>query len=239
MSDAFYNLVWYLGYPAFWVSSCPAVINAQVTQRRGAYILAANHHSPFDIPLLMRHTRRNLDFVSIVEVFRNPLVAWFYGSMNAFPLDRSRPDAPTVRTILHRLARGRVVAMFPEGQFRSIDASVVSGGSIQPGIGRIAVLAGVPIIPCVIVNSMAYRRFTSWLPLGRTRYGIIYGQPLQPDPDLDAGDAAADLESRLCLCFRSLYEKLLESMGASGDVRFDTHRLKTLARDERADLRSG
>ena len=239
MSDLFYNLVWHLGYPAFWVSSRPTIINAQVTQRRGPYILAANHHSPYDIPLLMRHTRRNLDFLSIVEVFNNPLVAWFYGSMNAFPLDRSRPDAPTVRRILDRLEWGRVVAMFPEGQFRSIDQSVVSGGSIQPGIGRIAILAGVPIIPCVIVNSIAYSRLTSWLPLGRTRYGIIYGQPLEPDPHADARHAAAELEQRLCLAFRQLYRQLLEAMRQPAHGEPATGALTTPTAEHRSSPRSG
>jgi 1-acyl-sn-glycerol-3-phosphate acyltransferase len=212
MSDAFYNLLWYGGYPAFWVSSSPTVLNAQVTRRPGAYILAANHFSPYDIPLLMRHTARNLDFVSIVEVFRNPFVGWLYGSMNAFPLDRSKPDAPTVRIILDRLARGRAVAMFPEGQFRSEANSVVTGGPIRPGIGRIALLAAVPVIPCVLVNSKAYSKFGSWLPLRRTWYGIHYGQPLEPDRAiLDAVAAAGELEGRLCQALRALYVALLNA----------------------------
>ena len=211
LSDAFYNLLWYTGYHAFWASSSPTVLNAQVTRRPGPYILAANHFSPYDIPLLMRHTARNLDFVSITEVFRNPFVAWFYGSMNAFPLDRSKPDAPTVRVILDRLSRGRVVAMFPEGQFRSYSNSVLTGGSIRPGIGRIALLANVPVIPCAVVNSKAYSKFASWLPLRRTWYGIHYGNPMEPDrsaPDPDA--AAKAFEDRLRQAFADLYAPLRE-----------------------------
>src|SRR4051794_12787212 len=100
------------------MSSTPTVLNAEVTRRAGPYILAANHQTPYDVPLLMRHTARNVDFVSIVEVFKNPFIHWFYGSMNAFPLDRSKPDAPTIRVILDRLSRGRVVGMFPEGRLR-------------------------------------------------------------------------------------------------------------------------
>jgi 1-acyl-sn-glycerol-3-phosphate acyltransferase len=204
LSDLFYNFAWCAGYPAFWVSSSPVVINADITRRKGAYILAANHQSPYDIPLLMRHTARKLDFVSIVEVFRRPVVGWFYGSMNAFPLDRSHPDAPTVRIILDRLQRGRVVAMFPEGQFRNGPSSVVHGGDIRPGIGRIALLAKVPIIPCVVVNSSAYSRFRSWLPLRRTRYGVIYGEPIEPEEQSDH----AEIERRLCGEFRELYRVL-------------------------------
>src|SRR5689334_10101203 len=191
MSDAFYNTVWHLANPVFWMSSKPIVIGAEHTKRDGPYILAAgNHQSPYDIPLLMRHCARNIDFVSINEVFQNPLVAWFYGKMNAFPLDRSRPDTQAVRTILDRLKQGRVVGMFPEGRFRKGRESVLYTGKIQPGIGRIAKLANVPIVPCVILNSSVYSHPACWFPVRRTRYGIAFAEPLpQPAEALDAEPA--------------------------------------------------
>src|SRR5437870_5041887 len=118
MSDWFYRIVVLIGRFPFWVSSRPIVLHAERARREGAFILAANHTSPYDIPALMRHAPRRLDFVSITEVFRNPFIAWFYSHMNAFPHERSRGDPKTVRIILDRLSRGRVVAMFPEGRIR-------------------------------------------------------------------------------------------------------------------------
>src|SRR5260221_7805481 len=105
----------------FWTTSRPIVLHAERSRRKGGYILASNHPSPYDVPLLIRHSRRKLDFVSTVEVFQNRFAAWFYGSMNTFALDRSKPDGATVRVILDRLGRGRVVAMFPEGGFRKLE----------------------------------------------------------------------------------------------------------------------
>ncbi|MGN6504717.1 MAG: lysophospholipid acyltransferase family protein [Tepidisphaeraceae bacterium] len=212
MSDRFYNLVWHLGHPVFWMSSRPRVIGGEVTRRAGPFIVAATHTSPYDIPLLMRHCARPIDFVSITEVFQNPWVAWLYGSMNAFPLDRSRRDPATVRTILHRLAAGRVIGMFPEGGFRRGEQSVVQSCRIKPGIGRIATLANVPVIPCVIDQSIAYARVSSWLPIRRVRYGIAFGEPILPDrsPDL--------LEARLIDTFVQLHGQLIAA-GASGISR--------------------
>jgi 1-acyl-sn-glycerol-3-phosphate acyltransferase len=184
MSDWFHQFVRGLGRHAFWLSSSPVVIGAEQTRRDGGYLLAAgNHQSPYDIPLLMRHCARNIDFLSISEVYSNPFVAWFYTSMNAFPLDRSRRDPAAVLTIVRRLQRGRVVCIFPEGRFRRGRESVLHARRIQSGIGRIAKAASVPIIPCVIVNSIAYSRVTSWLPIRRTRYGIAFGEPMPPLDD--------------------------------------------------------
>src|SRR3954468_5087227 len=156
MSDLAYNLVWGACVHAFWVSSSPLILHKERFKTPGAYILAPNHLSPFDVSCLMAISPRNLDWVSITEAFRNPLVALLYGSVNTFPLDRSKPDSPTVRIILDRLKRGRVVAMFPEGNIRTPETSVLNGGNFKPGIGRIAQLSGAPVIPCVIIGTDAY-----------------------------------------------------------------------------------
>lgn len=206
MSDAFYRVVRSIGATAFWVSSTPTVIGTEHVPTTGPCLIAATHQSPYDIPLLIRHTPRLLDFVSIVEVFRNPLVAWFYGSLNAFPLDRSRPDAKTVRIIVDRLRRSRAVTIFPEGGFRTGSDSVVHTRRIRPGSGRIARMAAAPIIPCAIINSHLYSRPISWLPLRRTRYGIIYGPPIAPTLDADV------IEARLVDAFVALHAELNKAM---------------------------
>lgn len=205
MSDAFYNFLWCIGSPAFIVSGRPTVINAAVTRRDGACIIASNHQSPYDVPLIIRHAARNVDFVSIVEVFRHKFLGWFYGSMNAFPIDRSRPDSPTIRIILDRLSRGRVIGMFPEGRFRKGPDSVIHTGIIRPGIGRIANLAAAPVIPCVVVGSEQYSRFTSWLPLRRTRYAVAFGEPIDPKLPPD------EIEKQLVVAMQTLHRRLASS----------------------------
>src|SRR5262245_37068229 len=164
MSDAFYRVVRFAGTGVFLASSSPVIIGRERVPARGPCIIASTHQSPYDVPLLIRHTPRLLDFVSIVEVFRRPLVGWFYGSLNAFPLDRSRADSRTVRIMVRRLQRGRAVAMFPEGAIHEGKESVVYTRRIKGGVGRIARLAGTPVVPCVVIGSHAYRRWWSWLP---------------------------------------------------------------------------
>jgi 1-acyl-sn-glycerol-3-phosphate acyltransferase len=212
MSDFMYKWVVRIGYHAFWVSARAVVLHRErVAEMEGPYILAPNHLSAYDVPCLMAEMPRwkLLDFVSITELFQNRLSAWFLNSVNAFPLDRSRADSPTVRIILDRLAKGRIIAMFPEGGFRSAANSVLSGGEIKPGVAKLAQLAKVPVVPCVILGTSAYSKPTSWLPLKRVRYGVIYGTPLRVRADLEEAEARAEFLSELKRAYRSLHAELL------------------------------
>jgi 1-acyl-sn-glycerol-3-phosphate acyltransferase len=209
LSDWFYRMVRGVGRSAFFVSSSPVVLHRERANRKGGYILASNHFSAYDVPCLIRHTPRLLDFVSIVEIFRVPLARWFFTNMNAMPLNRGRVDTVTTRQILDRLARGRVVAMFPEGRVQDEVGSVLSGGRIRSGVFGLARKANVPVIPTVILGTKAYNQFVHWLPLRRTVYALNYGEPMFPSERWDDPAAA---EEELRAVYRQLHQELLEAI---------------------------
>lgn len=211
MSDLHYNIVWVIGNHIFWASSRPTIINREMTRRQGAYILASIHLSSYDAPLLIRHNVRKVDFLGSADLFAKPFPRWFYSGMNTIRVNRAQRDSSSVRQMLDRLRRGRVVGMFPEGNVRSIADSVLRGGKIRPGVGRLAKLANVPIIPAVIVNADMYTKVDNWLPLKRVWYGIIYGQPLEIDPKVDPELAAEELEQRMCARFLELHDELRQA----------------------------
>ncbi len=212
MPDAFYRLVRTMGYPAFGMSASPVVLHADRMKRPGAFILAPNHLSPYDVPCLMASTTRLLDFVSITEIFQNRLVAWFMGNMNAFPLDRSRVDPGTTRKILDRLARGRVITMFPEGNIRTPATSLLNGHPFKPSVARLARMAQAPIVPCVLLATGIYRRPGAWLPFRRTRYAVNFGEAIFVE-GADESTACAQAVERLKQAYQILYHEL---QGASG-----------------------
>jgi len=90
MSDFSYRVIHTIGYPIFWITSRPIVLHADRAARTGAYILASNHLSPYDVAGLMATTPRNLDFLSIVEMLKNPIVARFF-SDDELHVRRSEP----------------------------------------------------------------------------------------------------------------------------------------------------
>jgi 1-acyl-sn-glycerol-3-phosphate acyltransferase len=220
MSDFIYNWVVRIGRPAFTVSSSPVVLHRERLAEGGAYLLAPTHLSAYDVPCLMKESPRNLDFVSITELYENPFVAAFFTSVNVFPLDRSRPDSPTVRTIFERLRRGRAVVMFPEGRIRSAADSVLNGGEIKPGVARIAQLADVPVIPCVMLDTGQYARASAWLPVRGTRFGAAFGRPLRAPADLPEAESRVALLGAIKRSYRELYAELRQAMAEAGPTWF-------------------
>jgi 1-acyl-sn-glycerol-3-phosphate acyltransferase len=213
MGDLFYSFIRTVGTVPFWVSSRPVVMHLERSRRAEPYILAASHHSPYDVALMIRHTPVKLDFVSTFEVFENRFVAWFYGSMDAFPIDRFNPDASGVRTMLRRLRDGKVLAMFPEAAVRPLEKSVTHGGKIRPGVGKLAQMAKVSVLPCVIINSAAYFKLSAWAPIKAVRYGIIYGEPIAIRNDVEKNAAAEVLEQEYMAKMIELYRELAAAMG--------------------------
>ena len=121
--------------------------------RTGPYLLVANHRSHFDPPLLTRALGRWVDWAAMVELYRYRALAGFWDALAAIPVDRSRLDRRAATTVLRRLRAGRVVGIFPEGGIRADERSVLEGGPLDAGACRLALAAGVPLLPAIIQNS--------------------------------------------------------------------------------------
>lgn len=194
--DRFERCVRVLCRPILALCTRPTFLHRDRVDRGGGYLLASNHTGPMDIPALMHACPRLIDFVSIVEVMGVPLVGAFYRMFNTITLDRGKVDSAAVRTVVSRLKEGRVVGMFPEGRITPEEESVLRGGAFRPGLGRIARLAGVPVVPAVVLDAGRMARASAWLPFRGTRFCVAFGEPLEVRTDLPAREAQRDLEER-------------------------------------------
>jgi 1-acyl-sn-glycerol-3-phosphate acyltransferase len=161
-----------------------------------------------DALLLVGHTPRHIDFMSIVELRGSIWIRMFFSLYNVFYLDRRQRDPRAVLVAVRRLQQGRVIGLFPEGRIRSQADSVLQGGAIDTGVARLAQIAGVPVIPAVILGGEHFRRVQSWLPFRRTRYGVIFGPPLRIDAGLPADDACEGLIRQLKETYQQLGREL-------------------------------
>jgi 1-acyl-sn-glycerol-3-phosphate acyltransferase len=201
MSEPFYKVVRFIGRPIFRVASQSRILHAERAARPGAYLLAANHSSSYDAPLIIAATPRVIYWLSIVEIFRNPWLRWFFQGIGAEPLDRGKVDTRTTRVVLRHLRAGRVVGLFPEGKVRSAEESVFQGGAMHDGICKMAQLAKVPVLPCVVLGGERFCRWTNWLPGARTRWAVAFGEPLFPRETKDREAGRTEMMGEL---FRSL-----------------------------------
>lgn len=114
--------------------------------RTGAVIIAANHISDWDPPVLGLASSRAPYYMAKSELFRKPLAAFFLKKLGAFPVNRDGVDTEAIRTALSILSGGGILAIFPEGT-RNRRGLL---GQAKHGIALIARRSGAPIVPAYI-----------------------------------------------------------------------------------------
>jgi 1-acyl-sn-glycerol-3-phosphate acyltransferase len=169
----------------------------------GGCVVACNHVSSFDpwplgVPLW---PRRQLRFMAKSELYWWPLTILLNGA-GAFPVRRGQGDRAAIDTAVRLAREGGAVAMFPEGTRRA--KGLVKRFEARPrsGAARIALEAGVPLVPAAVKGTDKLTRF------GKLR--IAYGAPVEID-DLrgrDLTEASHEATDRLMARIVELEERL-------------------------------
>ena len=149
------------------------VYNSERVPLEGPVILASNHASFLDPPLVGSGVRRGINFLARENLFRFPVMGWVLRRWQVVPVDREGGGAAGLRAILDRLLAGGAIILFPEGT-RTRD------GKLQParaGIGLTVIKSTAPVVPVRVFGTFeAYGRHLR-LPRPR-RVAVKYGQPL-------------------------------------------------------------
>jgi 1-acyl-sn-glycerol-3-phosphate acyltransferase len=154
------------------------VLHGERTRVVGACILACNHISHFDPPLIAARIQRKVDWMAVTELLSIRFVGSWLRTIGTFSIDRSRGDPASVRIAIDRLKLGHMVGIFPEGGIRDGAASILGGAPPRPGIGALAQISGVPVLPCVILGSDRLYARHSYVPFRRVTVWIGFGEPL-------------------------------------------------------------
>ena len=193
------------------------VLGRKNANRSGGFLLASNHISHFDPFLIGVTVRRKIDWMTMAEFFRRAALGFLLRSIDAFPAERDRADLKTIRTAIARLKNGRTVGIFPEGGIRDGARSLLEGAPLRAGAATLAQIAGVPIVPCVILGTDRFYSKNQWLPFRRTPVWIAFGKPIPDFPELEKSQARERIESELAAAFKNLYAELREKFRLTTD----------------------
>ncbi len=189
--------------------------------KKGPAIMAANHLSFLDsffIPLVVN--RRKVTYLAKADYFKSWKTAWFFNMAGQIPMDRSGGERSeqALHTALDVLKDGKLLGIYPEGT-RSPTGKLHRG---RTGVARLALAAGVPIIPCGLVGTEDVMPKNAKLPrlMGRPKVLVRFGRPL------DLTRFAGQERDRFVL--RSITDELMyEIMQLSGQEYLDEYASRT------------
>lgn len=168
-----YRLGWIFFRALFAVYFRWRVFNPERVPQTGGVILAANHASFLDPPLVGSGLHRAINYLARESLFRFPGMGALLRSWNSVPVDIDGGGAAGLKAILERLLAGGGIILFPEGA-RTFD------GKLQParaGIGLTVIKSNAPVVPVRVFGT--FEAFSRMQKFPRPkRVAVKYGRPM-------------------------------------------------------------
>lgn len=119
----------------------------------GSALICPNHISNIDPVVISFITNREIHYMAKAELFKNPILRWFFLKVKAFPVNREKVGVETIKTSLKILKEQEILGIFPEGH------RVKEEHRIQPASGFVvfAIKTKSPIIPVRIHGEYKFR----------------------------------------------------------------------------------
>src|SRR5271156_77176 len=149
------------------------IFNAERVPLKGGVILASNHASFLDPPIVGSALHRPINYLARQSLFRYPGIGWLLRKWNSVPVDRDGGGAAGLRAILDRLLAGGAIILFPEGT-RTKD------GKLQParsGIGLTVIKSDAVVIPVRTFGTFECYNRTIRFHLPK-QLAVKYGEPM-------------------------------------------------------------
>jgi 1-acyl-sn-glycerol-3-phosphate acyltransferase len=139
----------------------------------GPVILAPNHASFMDHFFTGAFPRRRIQFMAKSQLFSSPILTYIFSHGGVFPVRRGGGDDEAFISAFKILERGGAIGMYCEGG-RTRNGDVAA--EARPGIGRLALESGAPVVPVAMLGSHQVR---NWKRLHFPRVTVSYGAPLR------------------------------------------------------------
>jgi len=177
-------------------------IGVKNVPRKGAVVLAPNHFSQLDHFFAGVYLRRKVRFMAKSQLFGPPVLTYIFKHGGVFPVRRGHRDEEAFKTAYTLLDQGEMLLVYAEGG-RSRSGRL---GEPKPGIGRIALESGVPIVPVAIHGS---ERARGWKRLRFPKVTVQFGAPMTfPIEGEPSRERQLDVATEVFSQVRKMYEAL-------------------------------
>ena len=151
-----------------------SVTGVEHIPRDGGFIIAANHASLLDPPIVGSRVPRQLAAFARKTLWKRGIASWWLDLVGVIPVDRDGgSDVTAIRRVLQTLKQDRGIILFPEGT-RSLNGQLQQA---KAGVGLMACRTGVPVVPARVFGS-----FEACGRVGPLRLGapvtVVFGRPL-------------------------------------------------------------
>ena len=154
-------------------------IGVKNVPRSGPLILAPNHFSQMDHFFTGLYLRRKVRFMAKSQLFGPPVLTYIYAHGGVFPVRRGHHDEEAFKTANTILGQGEMLLIYAEGG-RSRTGEL---GEVKPGLGRIALESGAPVVPVAIHGSAKVRR---WKRFRFPKVTVQFGEPVSFPVETDS-----------------------------------------------------
>jgi 1-acyl-sn-glycerol-3-phosphate acyltransferase len=170
--------------------------------KRGPVILAPNHFSAWDHFFAGVYLRRHIRFMAKSQLFKHPVIEFILFHGGVFPVRRGARDQEAFITAKTILGKGGLVLIYIEGG-RSRSRRL---GEPKPGVGKLALETGVPVIPVAIHGSAGVRR---WKRFRFPKVTVQFGEPLTyPVEESASRERHQQVSDQVFSQVREMYERL-------------------------------
>jgi 1-acyl-sn-glycerol-3-phosphate acyltransferase len=170
--------------------------------KTGPLILAPNHFSQMDHFFTGLYLRRQIRFMAKSQLFGPPVLTYIYKHGGVFPVRRGHHDEEAFKTAYEILDQGGMLLVYAEGG-RSRSGEL---GEPKPGIGRIALESGAPVVPIAIHGSATVR---GWKRFRFPKVTLRFGEPLAyPQEDAPGRERQLEVAAEIFDRVREIYAGL-------------------------------
>lgn len=192
MNNFLYDCAKYTFWAVFGTVWRMRVYGSENVPKTGPLIVASNHVSYFDPPVLGTASPRRLSYMAKEELFHIPVLGAAIRAVGAYPVDRAGSATAAIKRSVEVLRAGGVIGIFPEGGRNRTGAAEARGG-----VALLASLGKAPVVPARLVGTARANRLQ--------QFRVYFGKPLSLPKDRKASrEEMANFTDEVMRAIRSL-----------------------------------